>query len=117
MCWEQGCQTYIFNYLLLLTIYLFGSRLYQSISKDISSYLPGTFPGLKSYSHFYYNYFTIYSCFNYNFTGGANADNYTVSGMAFEKLLLQAFVIVIVEVDIVIFLWNSALVYDMDHTV
>ena len=28
--------------------------------------------------------------------------------MAFEKLLLQAFVIIIVEVDIVIFLWNSA---------
>ena len=81
---------------------MYDSCWYQSISKDKGSYLPGTFPGLKPYLHFYYNYSTIYSCFNYNFTGGANADNYTVSGMGFEKLLLQALVIIIVEVDIVI---------------
>ena len=64
---DQECQTHVFNTILLLTIYMYGSCLYQSISKVKRSYLPGTFPRLKPYSHFYYNYSTIYSCFNHNF--------------------------------------------------
>ena len=77
---NSRAHTHVFNSVVLLTIYVYDSHLYQSISKDKSSYLPATFSGFKSYLHSYYNYFTIYSCFNYNFTGGANADNYIVSG-------------------------------------
>ena len=56
------------------------------------------------YIYLYYDNFMLYSCFIISKT-----DNYTVSGMAFEKLSLQALEIIIVKLDIVIFPWNAAL--------
>ena len=67
------CLRYICMVVACTSIYIKGQR---------------QFAGVKPYLHFYYNYSTIYLYFNYKCTGGANADNYTVSGMGFENIRL-----------------------------